>query len=136
MAEFSIKSETHPTQSLTKALYNYLVDFSNFKNILPEDKVENFEYSGDKCSFNIKGITALTVRIIEKTPHSLIKFQTEGLAKFNFILEAKFDGDAESTGKCTVNLHGDMNPFIKAMAEKPLTALVNTMATKLSQLKV
>jgi hypothetical protein len=31
-----------------------------------------------------------------------------------------------------VELEGDMNPFIKAMAEKPLRELVNTMATKLA----
>ncbi len=136
MAAFSIKSESLSTSSAIKDLYNYLIDFNNFKNILPEDKVENFECSGDTCSFNIKGVTALTVRISEKIPNTSIKYQTEGLAKFNFILEAKFEGDAESLGKCNVQLHGDMNPFIKVMAEKPLTQLVNTMSVKLSQLKL
>jgi hypothetical protein len=35
-----------------------------------------------------------------------------------------------------VELEGDMNPFIKAMAEKPLRELVNTMASKLAALAV
>jgi hypothetical protein len=35
-----------------------------------------------------------------------------------------------------VQLEGDMNPFIKAMAEKPLSNLINTMATKLATLEL
>ena len=136
MAEFTIISEVQQTRSTLKELYDFLIDFKNFKAILPEDKVENFEYTADQCSFNIKGITALTIKVISKTPYTSVKFQTEGLAKFNFILEAKFVGAPQSTGQCSIELFGDMNPFIKAMAEKPLTALVNTMAVKLSQLEI
>ena len=102
MAEFTIISETKPTKSATKELYDFLSDFKNFASILPEDKVENFQYSGDSCSFTIRGITALTIKLISKTPHTSIKFQSEGLAKFNFILEAKFIDEAEKTGECQI----------------------------------
>lgn len=136
MAEFTIISNIEPTKATVKQLYDFLTDFKNFKSILPEDKVENFEYTADSCSFTIRGITALTIKQISKTPYSSVKFQSEGLAKFNFILEAKFIGDADKTGQCCVELFADMNPFIKTMAEKPLAALVNTMALKLSQLEI
>ena len=136
MAEFTIISEVQQTKSTLKELYDFLIDFKNFKSILPEDKVENFEYTADRCSFNIKGITALTIKVISKTPYTSVKFQTEGLAKFNFILEAKFTGLPQNMGQSSIELFGDMNPFIKTMAEKPLTALVNTMALKLSQLEI
>lgn len=135
MAEFTIISNIEPTKATIKQLFDFLSDFKNFKSILPEDKVENFEYTADSCSFTIRGITALTIKQVSKTPHSSVKFQTEGLAKFNFILEAKFIGEAEKPGQCCVELFADMNPFIKVMAEKPLTGLVNTMALKLSQLE-
>ena len=136
MAEFTIISETKPTKSAIKELYDFLSDFKNFASILPEDKVENFQYSGDSCSFTIRGITALTIKLISKTPHTSIKFQSEGLAKFNFILEAKFIGEAEKTGECQIELFADMNPFIKVMAEKPLKGLVDTMVTRLSELQL
>lgn len=136
MALFIITSETHPAASPNKNLYNYLTDFKNFRDLLPEDKVENFACDEEKCSFNIKGITPLTVRIAEKVPFSKIVFESEGLAKFNFRLQANFTGDAESAGSCNIELKGDINPFIKVMAEKPLTQLVNSMAEKLGKLKV
>ena len=135
MAEFTIISGTQTTKATIKELYEFLIDFKNFASILPEDKVANFQYTADSCSFNIRGITALTIKQISKTPYSSIKFQSEGLAKFNFILEAKFIGEAEKTGECVIELFADMNPFIKVMAEKPLKGLVDTMALRLSELQ-
>lgn len=135
MAEFTIISNTENTKATIKELFEFLIDFKNFKSILPEDKVENFEHTTDSCKFTIRGVTALTIRQISKTPYSSVKFQSEGLAKFNFILEAKFNGESGKPGQCQIELFADMNPFIKTLAEKPLTGLVNTMALKLSQLE-
>lgn len=132
MAHFSIPSETHPVQSHTDKLFDFIGDFNNFKHLLPEDKIDNFECTSEQCSFNIKGLTALTIKIKERLPKSRITFETTGLAKFVFTLHIHlFDNQTTN-----VELEGDMNPFIKVMAEKPLKELVNTMASKLSALAV
>ena len=136
MAKFTIVSETNKTTSSLKNLYNFLGDFKNFSTILPEDKVDNFKYSENECSFNIKGITPMTIKVQEKNPYEFILFSSDGLAKFNFSLKVQFIGDADSQGECKIDLLGDLNPFIKAMAEKPLGNLVNTMSLKLAQLSV
>jgi carbon monoxide dehydrogenase subunit G len=136
VAEFTITSETHPTTSTLKAVFEFLTDFKNFKDIMPEDKVENFEFDQNGCSFNIRGVTPLKVKLKDKTPYTKVIFESEGLAKFNFLLEATLTGSAEAPGTCNIQLHGDINPFIKVMAEKPLTQLVNTMALRLSQLQI
>lgn len=136
MAQFTIIGDTNKTTSSLKDLYEFLTDFKNFGSVMPEDKVDNFKYSEDQCSFNIKGITPMTIRITEKKPYEFILFSSDGLAKFNFSLKVYFTGAPELPGECRVDLHGDLNPFIKAMAEKPLTGLINTMSLKLSQLNV
>ncbi len=136
MAEFTITSETRSTKSTLKSIFNYLIDFKNFSKILPEDKVENFEYDETGCSFSIKGVTPLKIRIIEKAPFQKIVYRSEGLAKFDFVLTASLAGDPDSIGTCTVDLKGDLNPFIKTLAEKPLSQLVNTMSAKLSELEI
>lgn len=134
MAIFNIISNTNATRSTLKVLYDFLIDFKNFKSILPEDKVENFQYSETECSFAINGITSLTIRRVEQQPYTTILFSSEGMAKFNFNLQVFFVGEALQPGNCRVELSGDINPFIKTMAEKPLTNLVNTMSQKLSEL--
>lgn len=136
MAAFTIYSEVNSTKSTLSDLFNFLSDFKNFEKILPTDKVENFIYNENECSFNIRGITPMKVRIIEKVPSSHILFSSEGLAKFNFSLKANFIGEGNLTGSCSVDLTGDLNPIIRSMAEKALQSLVNTMSLKLSKLEL
>ena len=102
MAAFTIISETNTTQSSLKSLFDFLSDFKNFASILPEDKVENFKFSDSECSFNIKGITPMTIKKIESKPHEFILFSSEGLAKFNFSLKAFFIGEASQNGACKI----------------------------------
>ena len=128
MAHFSILSETHSAQSTTDSLFDFMGDFNNFKHLLPEDKITNFECTSEQCSFGIKGLMPLTIKIKERLPSSRITFETTGVAKFVFTLHIHF----LENQKTNVELEGDMNPFIKAMAEKPLRELVNTMASKLA----
>ena len=132
MAHFSLLSETHTTKSSTDSLFDFMGDFHNFKHLLPEDKIDNFECTTEQCSFSIKGLTALTIKIKDKQPKSVITFETSGLAKFVFTLHIHLLQNQTTN----VQLEGDMNPFIKVMAEKPLTELINTMASKLSNLSI
>ena len=128
MAHFSILSETHSAQSTTDSLFDFMGDFNNFKHLLPEDKITNFECTSEQCSFGIRGLMPLTIKIKERLPSSRITFETTGVAKFVFTLHIHL----LENQKTNIELEGDMNPFIKAMAEKPLRELVNTMASKLA----
>jgi hypothetical protein len=132
LAHFSIVSATHTTQSTSESLFDFMGDFNNFKHLLPEDKIQNFECTAEQCSFGIKGLMPLTIKIKERVPASRITFETTGIAKFVFTLHIHLLNEQ----KTNVELEGDMNPFIKAMAEKPLSDLVNTMATRLAALKI
>lgn len=136
MAFFSIPSSELKASSTNKQLFEFLTDFKNFESILPEDKVDGFTCDENSCSFNIKGITPLKVVLESKIPYSKIVFNSTGLAKYNFNLEVNLKGEATEIGECKVQLSGDLNPFIKAMAEKPLTQLVNSMNQKLAGLKL
>lgn len=132
MAHFTISSQVNSNKSSNKDLFEFMGNFNHFKHLLPEEKIEDFECTDSQCSFQIKGLTKLTIKIKDKNPVQKITYQTEGLTKFVFTLHIHFIGETQSK----VELEGDMNPFIKVMAEKPLTELVNTMSNKLSQLEL
>lgn len=133
MSHFVIKSDTLNTASTPEKLFDFMGDFNQFKHLLPQDKIEDFACTAEQCSFNIRGISSMTIRIKEKVPVSRITYETSGLAKFVFTLHILLDKDPNT---CRVELEGDMNPFIKAMANKPLTELVDTMASKLSKIEL
>ncbi len=107
-------------------------DFNHFKHLLPENKIENFECTPNTCSFAIKGLFPLHVKIKESIPKSRISFETTGVAKFIFQLHIHFIEDQ----KTNINLEGDINPIVKKMVEKPLHELVNTMVSKLASLVI
>ncbi len=132
MAYFSLLSKTHSTKTPTDVLYDFMCDFNNFKDLLPTDRIENFTCTAEQCSFGIKGLVPLTIKIKEYAPKKRITFETLGLAKFVFTLHIHFSENQTEH----VQLEGDMNPFIKVMAEKPLTELIDTMALKLSLLEL
>jgi hypothetical protein len=136
VAAFTIVSETYQTEAPLKQLFEFLSDFKNFERILPEDKVSGFESKENSCAFNIKGITRLSISFVEKIPFEFLVFKSEGLASFNFLLKAHFIGDSSSAGECRIELSGEMNPFIRSMAQKPLTELVNVMSLRMSRLQL
>ena len=132
MAYVSLLSETHHTKTETSVLFEFMSDFNNFKHLLPTDKIENFTCTTEQCSFGIKGLVPLTIKIKERVSPTRITYETLGLAKFVFTLHIHLLENQTTN----VQLEGDMNPFIKVMAEKPLNDLINTMALKMSELEV
>lgn len=136
MADFIIESETNFTQSKLNNLFEFLIDFKNFKTLLPEDKTDNFELSNEEIKFNIKGLMPISVKIVEKKTNEFIIFSAFGLAKLTFNLKVYLIGEAQKNGQCKIEVFGNLNPIVKSMAEKSLKQLVNTMSDKLSQLKI
>jgi len=132
LAHFSFISQTHANKTERTVLFEYMSNFNNFKHLLPTEKIENFTCMSDQCSFGIKGMTSLTIKLKNKINPSQITFETSGLAKFIFTLHIHLLENQSNN----VQLEGDMNPFIKVMAEKPLNDLINVMALKLSELEI
>jgi carbon monoxide dehydrogenase subunit G len=113
-------------------VYDFLINFDNFTRLLPE-QVENWQTSGDSCSFEIKGLATLGLRITEKIPFTFINMVAEGKLPFGFTL-GTFIGEHDAQ-QCQVQLiiDADMNPFIAMMAEKPLQNFVDMLLPKLKE---
>jgi hypothetical protein len=53
-----IESEKVTIKSHPERIFNFIGNFDNFKSLLP-DKVENWQSTGDSCSFEVKGLATL-----------------------------------------------------------------------------
>ena len=114
--------------------YNFLSDFENIGRLMPA-QVEDFSTDGDTCKFTIKGMTTLGLSYGTKTPNSEIVMTKNGKAPFDFNLVCKIDpGTDASTSRLQLFLDADLNPFLKMMAEKPLTNFLNLLVKKYSEL--
>lgn len=118
-------------------VYDKLADLSNLESIkdrLPQDKVKDMSFDTDTLSFNVDPVGQLTLKIIERGPCKCIKFETiNSPLPFNMWIQIVSSADEECKLKITIGL--DINPFMKAMVQKPLQEGLEKMADMLSMIQ-
>jgi carbon monoxide dehydrogenase subunit G len=116
------------------AVFTFLSDFNNFRQIMPE-QVTDWTSDSDSCSFTIKGMATLGMAIESRIPDSEIRIKKNGKAPFDFFLICKI-GSTPDPNQSTLQLlfDADLNPMLKMMAEKPLTNFLNMLVNKFSEI--
>lgn len=103
-------------------VYNKLSDLSNLEAIkdrLPQDKVQDLSVDSDTLSFSVPPVGQLTLQIVEREPCKCIKLATTNSPiPFNMWIQLVATGEEECKVKVTIGI--DINPFMKAMVQKPL----------------
>ncbi len=125
-------SEWRAINSSPEKVFIFLSDLQNFGNLMPE-QVINWAADTDSCSFTIKGMTDLKLKVQERKPNSQISLVPDGKSPFSFTLDSNIrENNAGSDVKIVLN--ADLNPMLAMMAKRPLQNLVNIIAEKLTQL--
>ena len=101
-------------------VYNFLCDFNNFRNFIPEDQVSNWVSDHDTCSFTIGGVGDVGLEIIEKEPFQLIKITGNGMARVDFFLWIQLKQMSQEDTRIKITLKAELNPMVKMVASKPL----------------
>ena len=118
-------------------VYDKLADLSNLESLkdrLPQDKVKDMSFDTDTLSFNVDPVGQLTLKIFEREPCKCIKFETiNSPLPFNMWIQIVSSADEECKLKITIGL--DINPFMKAMVQKPLQEGLEKMADMLSMIQ-
>ncbi|WP_285827466.1 SRPBCC family protein [Bacteroides acidifaciens] len=103
-------------------VYNKLSDLSNLEAIkdrLPQDKVQDLSFDSDTLSFSVPPVGQLALQIVEREPCKCIKLATANSPiPFNMWIQLVATGEEECKVKVTIRI--DINPFMKAMVQKPL----------------
>ena len=130
MSEF--KSNPVLIGSSDGEIFNFLASFNNFEKLMPE-QVINWQSTPDSCSFTIKGMADLAMKMDRKEANSLISYASDGNSPFPFQLN--FDLSAENETHCRVQatLSAKLNSMLKMMASRPLQNFVNLLVEKLKE---
>lgn len=128
-----IKSNEAHVNASTKKVFDFIADFNNFEKLLPEDKVENWQTDGESCSFTVKGLAGIGMKIVERKEPSEIQIESHGKNPFPFTLTVFIEEEGQEKSKAYLLFNGKVNPFMKMMAEKPLTNFFNMLADRLNQ---
>lgn len=128
-----IESEKKQINKSAREVFSFLSDFNNYKSIMPAQVVD-WQSTRDECSFTIKGMASLGMKITERIPDSEIKISKNGKAPFDFNLICSIEEGTGNTCNLQLFFDADLNPFLKMMAEKPLKNFLNLLVSRYSEL--
>lgn len=121
-------------QASQEAVYQKLSDLNNLEKVkghLPEDKIKNLTFDADSMTMEVNPVGKITLQIVEKEPCKCIKFETAASPlPFNLWIQILPVTAGECKMKLTIGM--DINPFMKAMVQKPLQEGLEKMADMLS----
>ena len=119
-----------------EAVYSKISDLNNLEQVkdrIPQDKIQNFEFDADSMNFTVSPMGNVCLRIIEREPCKLVKFETASSPlPFNLWIQLVPTSDEQCKMKITVK--AELNPFIKGMVSKPLQEGLEEMAEMIAQI--
>ena len=132
MANFESSVKVIPYSQ--ERVYSKLSDLSNLETIkvrLPQDKVQDLSFDSDTLSFSVPPVGQLTLQIVEREPCKCVKLATTNSPlPFNMWIQLVATGEEECKVRVTIGM--DINPFMKAMVQKPLQEGLEKMVEMLA----
>jgi hypothetical protein len=131
-----IESKIGRLNQADEKIYNFLSDFNNFHNLIPADKVKNWSATSDSCQFTVDGIGDAGLKIIEKTPFSLIKVTSEGKTPINFFLWIQIKKIDEGSSAIRIVIEPQVNQMMMMMVKGPLQNFLDMLVDQVEKLKI
>ena len=126
----TIESKKVEVNASPTEVFQFVHDLRNLKELLPQDKISEWEGHEDRCSFKVAG--AYKIGLEHKSaeePTSIVLKASEG-SPIDFDLHIALDQlDGGTAASMVSNLN--VNPFMKMMVEKPLKSLFDYIADQL-----
>jgi carbon monoxide dehydrogenase subunit G len=134
MADFTSEVKTIPHND--DKIFEMLSDMSNLERIkdrIPQDKIKDFTFDHDTCSFTVDPVGSVMFRIIEREPNKTIKFSTTN-SPIPLLMWIQLKQVAEKDTKLKMTVRADLNPFLKPMVSKPLQEAINKISEIVARL--
>lgn len=129
MSEF--KSPQTVIERPAEAIYDFLADFNNFKQLIPADRIKNYRSTKEDCSFAIENMPEFHLKMGNNKPVSKVEMIPQNDSGISFSLTVFIEQVSQSGSQVNITLAAELNAFLKMMASKPLQTFVDTLANKL-----
>jgi len=128
----NIKSNPQELHKSAEIIFEFLTDFRNFEKLMPE-QIVNWQANANTCSFEIKGMASIQLRMVEKKAPEFLKIEAEGKSPFPFSLITRLKKKSDILTESFFKIDADVNPVMSMMVKRPLENLVNIMNDKLKE---
>jgi carbon monoxide dehydrogenase subunit G len=107
----------------------YASNLDNFKKLLPQDKISDFVSNGESCSFKIKGMATIGLKVMA-VQDKMIQLESTD-SPFSFTIDVHLDEKSAEVTEAYQIVKLDLNPMMKMMVERPLRNLFDHIADRL-----
>tara|TARA_B100000900_G_scaffold285120_1_gene244350 strand:- start:5220 stop:5612 length:393 start_codon:yes stop_codon:yes gene_type:complete len=126
-----IESQQVDVNKSAEEIYNFISNFDNFEQLMPSS-VEDLKTTENTCSFSIKGMPAICLKIGEKTPFTHVSMVADG-GQIAFSLNCSLEANGNNC-KAQLFFEAELNMMMKMMVEKPLTNFLNILVDRLKEI--
>ncbi len=127
----TIESKKVTIAKSPQELYAFLQDMNNFKQLLPQDRISDWQSDGASCSFKVQGAATIGLRLAGGTAPGHVRMEATDRSPFPFTLDVHLEQDGGGTRAWQV-FNAELNTFLKMMVERPLKNLFDHIADKMA----
>ena len=128
MTEFVSEIKTIPYNEAD--VFEMLSDLSNLESMkdkIPQEKISDFSFDKDSCSFSINPVGKIKFSIVEREPNKTIKFKADK-SPIDVTVWIQLKQADKNDTKMKLTIKAELNPFIKPMVSKPIQEGINKIA--------
>ena len=143
-----VVSEVQKINSAIADVYAFLSDFSKIGkliemarqmgagNQMPElaDKIEDVRTTEDTCTFMVKGVGEMGMKIVEREEPKLIKLEGDGRIPFEFQVRIQLLDNGPYDTRLRITAEADLNMMMKMLLKGKLEKGINQMAEGLAKI--
>ena len=136
-----VVSEVQKINSAIADVYAFLSDFSKIGkliemarqmgagNQMPElaDKIEDVRTTEDTCTFMVKGVGEMGMKIVEREEPKLIKLEGDGRIPFEFQVWIQLLDNGPYDTRLRITAEADLNMMMKILQKVKLEQAINQM---------
>ena len=129
-----IESKTGKANYPASKIFGFVADFRNFNNLIPADKISDWQADTDHCSFRIDMLGKVRLTINEKQEGKLVKIISDPeVSQYNFNLWIQFKEVAENDTRIKVTIEPFVNQVLKAMVKSPLKEFIDSLIDEMEK---
>ena len=117
-----------------EVIFGFLADFNHFGQLVPQERVSNWEASKDHCSFSIDGMGKVGLQVLERQAHNLIKIGSDKETMLAFTMWIQLKQAEEKDTRIRITIDVDIGPLMLPMVKKPLQEFIDTLVDRMEEI--
>ena len=112
-------------------LYAFLTDMRNFRSVVPENIITEWQATEDSCSFRVENTGKVTIELNDALPHTMVSYAAEMMLTGRVMVRVMIEYENGVRSGIWLKADVNMNPIVKMLvgdsAQRYLDAVIGAI---------